>query len=187
MPELSTGGWHGDFSFPTNLWVTWGYITMLLLFKFLMFNTSAWYISLGVHPKKSAWATLRDWIKNLSSRNYHRSGSGGSRTKLVQPYDSLVHMFINKLRLKCPDLFTYARSVTRASYVPSSSKLWMDDPRVSAVDLANYLLCVPWVSLAPRGLCTYWFLRPHGLSSQESSDTFLSFPWRRIRIIVPIL
>lgn len=65
MPELSTGGWHGDFSFPTYLWVTWGYIIMLLLFKFLMLNTSAWYISLGAHPKKSAWATLRDWIKHL--------------------------------------------------------------------------------------------------------------------------
>lgn len=76
--------------------------------------------------------------------------------RLCSLYDSLVHMFVNRLRLKCPDLVTSAGGVTKASYIPSSSKLWMDNPRVPAADLADladYLLCVHWVSLAPY--CTY--------------------------------
>lgn len=59
---------------------------------------------------------------------------------LCSLYDSLVHMFVKRLRVKCPDLVTSAHSVTKASYVPSSSRLWMDNPRVSATDLSDYLL-----------------------------------------------
>lgn len=68
--------------------------------------------------------------------------------RLCSLYDSLVHMFVSRLRLKYSDLVSSSHSVTKAFYIPSFG--WM-----TPADLADYLLCVHRVSLALRGLCTY--------------------------------